>query len=72
MVMRRTLQRGSTVEDLEILLKAADEEVVLPTAGTGSARLEGELEAGLRAVKMHRREREGSGVQQVQQLCALR
>ena len=50
-VTRRTLQRGSTVDDLRVFLEAADQEADLPTAGDERERLEAELEAGLAAVR---------------------
>ena len=45
-VTRRTLQRGSTVDDLRVFLEAADQEADLPVAGVERERLEAELEAG--------------------------
>ena len=42
-VTRKTLQRGSTVEDLRAFLEAAGQEADLPTAGTERERLGGEL-----------------------------
>ena len=67
-VTRRTLQRGSTVDDLRVFLEAADQEADLPTAGDEGERLEAELEAGLGAVKANRAVREEVGARQMQQL----
>ena len=67
-VTRRTLQRGSTVDDLRVFLEAADQEADLPAAGVKRERLEAELEAGLKATKENRRVREAAGAQQMQQL----
>ena len=67
-VTRRTLQRGSTVDDLRVFLEAADQEADLPTAGDERERLEAELEAGLAAVKENRKVREAVGARQMQQL----
>ena len=65
------MQRGSAMEDLRVFLEAADEEADLPTAGSESTRLEDELGAGLRALKLHRREQGRAGVRQMQQMRQL-